>query len=95
MTRVKAEGEGGRQEGGWCVCREGGGWVSLTSVYIRSLVGSKLMNRKWQKHSLPFGVVREGWSNEGKIRPHGASGHQRPSGRTQVLQPDHMDAMYV
>lgn len=38
--------------------------MSLSSVYIRSLVGRKLMNRKWQKCRMAFGVLRKGWSEE-------------------------------
>lgn len=60
MLRLRGGNERGRKVGG------GGGWMSLSSVYIRNLVGRKLMNRKWQKCSLPFGVLRKGWSKEGK-----------------------------
>lgn len=59
MLRLKV-GEGGGKR--WAV----GGWMSLSSVYIRSLAGRKLMNRKWQKCSVPFGVLRKGWSKEGR-----------------------------
>lgn len=84
-----------REEGRWVV----GGWMSLSSVYIRSLVGRKLMNRKWQKCSLPFGVLRKGWSKEGKKENKAKrslwSWASKCRNRTQVLESLHMDGMYV
>lgn len=49
--------------------------MSLSSVYIRSLVGRKLMNRKWQKCRMAFGVLRKGWSEE---KEEEEKGHTEP-----------------